>query len=57
MPTVEFPDGYQVSVVGGRVVSAPNAPKLVIASDAGATTISVVVSTAADGVGAGMNTV
>lgn len=57
VPTVEFPSGYQVSVVGGHVVSAPNAPKLVIASDAGATTISVVVSTAGDGVGAGMNTV
>ncbi len=57
VPAVEFPDGYQVSVNGGHVVSAPNAPELVIASGAGATTISVVVSAAADGVGAGMNAV
>jgi endoglycosylceramidase len=25
VPSVEFPDGYQVSVTGGEVVSTPNA--------------------------------
>jgi hypothetical protein len=34
VPSVEFPDGYQVSVTGGEVVSAPNAAELVIASNA-----------------------
>jgi endoglycosylceramidase len=43
-PVVEFPDGYQVTVDGGHVVSAANAPELVIASDAGATTVSVTVT-------------
>jgi endoglycosylceramidase len=46
VPSVEFPNGYQVSVTGGEVVSAPNAPELVIASDAGANTVNVVVSPA-----------
>jgi endoglycosylceramidase len=41
VPAVEFPNGYEVSVTGGEVVSAPNAPELVIASNAGASTISV----------------
>jgi endoglycosylceramidase len=26
VPSVEFPDGYQVSVTGGEVVSAPPTP-------------------------------
>jgi endoglycosylceramidase len=43
MPAVAFPNGYQVRVVGGHIVSAANAPQLIIASDAGATDISVVV--------------
>ncbi|WP_152664790.1 PGRS repeat-containing protein [Mycobacterium sp. UM_Kg27] len=47
VPEVIYPDGYDVSVTGGHVVSAPNAPVLVIASDAGATTISVTVTPAA----------
>ncbi|WP_293056719.1 cellulase family glycosylhydrolase [Mycobacterium sp.] len=46
VPAVEFPNGYQVSVTGGQVVSAPDAPELVVASD-GATTVSVTVSPAA----------
>jgi endoglycosylceramidase len=46
VPTVEFPDGYQVMVTGGEVVSAPNAADLVIASNAGANTITVTVSQA-----------
>jgi endoglycosylceramidase len=50
VPTVEFPNGYQATVTGGQVVSAPNAPVLVIASDDGASTINVVVSPAAGGV-------
>jgi endoglycosylceramidase len=52
VPAVEFPNGYEVSVVGGQVVSAPDAPELVIASNAGASTVSVVVTATADG-GAG----
>ncbi len=46
VPTVEFPSGYQVSVTGGQAVSDPDAPALVIASDAGAGTVDVVVSRA-----------
>jgi endoglycosylceramidase len=52
VPAVEFPNGYEVSVVGGHVVSASDAPELVIASNAGASTVSVVVTATADG-GAG----
>jgi endoglycosylceramidase len=44
VPAVEFPNGYEVSVTGGEVVSAPNASKLVIASNAGASIISVTVT-------------
>ncbi len=43
IPSVEFPDGYQVSVTGGEVMSAPNAAELVIASS-GASTVTVTVS-------------
>jgi len=46
VPSVEFPDGYTVSVTGGEVVSAPNASDLVIASNPGAATVSVTVSPA-----------
>ncbi|HTZ15002.1 MAG TPA: cellulase family glycosylhydrolase [Mycobacterium sp.] len=49
VPSVEFPDGYTVSVTGGEVVSAPNAAELVIASNAGASTISVTVSPVTSG--------
>ncbi len=52
VPAVEFPNGYEVSVTGGQVVSAPDAPELVIASSAGASTVSVMVTTTTDG-GAG----
>ena len=45
VPSVEFPDGYQVSVTGGEVMSAPNAAELVIASS-GASTVTVTVSAA-----------
>ncbi|HEU4361207.1 MAG TPA: cellulase family glycosylhydrolase [Mycobacterium sp.] len=43
-PTIEYPNGYQLQVTGGHVVSAANAPELVIASNAGATTVNVTVS-------------
>ncbi|CAJ1497747.1 cellulase family glycosylhydrolase [[Mycobacterium] holstebronense] len=47
VPALQYPDGYQVSVTGGHVVSAPGAPVLVIASDSGASsTITVVVTRA-----------
>ncbi len=49
VPALAFPRGYQVSVTGGQVVSGPNAPVLVIASDAGAAAVDVVVSAAAGG--------
>jgi endoglycosylceramidase len=42
-PSVEFPAGYTVTVSGGSVVSAPNAPTLVIASAPGATSVTVTV--------------
>jgi endoglycosylceramidase len=45
VPSVEFPDGYQVSVTGGEVASAPNAAELVITST-GASQVSVTVSAA-----------
>jgi endoglycosylceramidase len=45
-PAVEFPDGYTVSVTGGEVVSAPNAAELVIASNSGASSVSVTVTPA-----------
>lgn len=47
VPAVIYPNGYDVTVTGGHVVSAPNVPVLIIASDAGATTISVTVTAAA----------
>ncbi|HEU4361392.1 MAG TPA: cellulase family glycosylhydrolase [Mycobacterium sp.] len=47
VPATEYPNGYQVSVTGGQVVSAPGAPVLVIASTGRADTVNVVVSPAA----------
>jgi endoglycosylceramidase len=49
VPAIEFPNGYQVTVTGGEVVSSHNAPELVIASDGSASTISVTVSPASVG--------
>jgi endoglycosylceramidase len=49
VPVVEFPNGYQVSVTGGQVVSSANAPVLIIAADDGASTVNVNVSPAASG--------
>lgn len=44
VPAIAFPNGYQVDIIGGQVVSAPNAPELVISSDDGATSVHVVVT-------------
>jgi|GEM_PF-5293888 len=44
IPNVEFPDGYQVSVTGGEVFSAPDLADLVIVSNAEASAVSVTVS-------------
>ena len=49
VPDVEYPTGYTVSVTGGHVVSAPNAPRLAVAADDGATTVDVVVTAAPTG--------
>ena len=47
VPESGYPNGYTVSVTGGQVVSTPNAPRLVIAADNGATAVSVVVTATA----------
>jgi endoglycosylceramidase len=52
VPSVEYPNGYDVVVTGGHVVSAPDAPELVIASDNGASTVSVEVIPATVGTAA-----
>ena len=44
VPAIEYPNGYQVTVRGGQVVSAPNAPVLAVVADAGADTVDVVVT-------------
>lgn len=44
VPAVAYPNGYTVAVTGGHVVSAANAPTLVIASDTGAGIVRVVVT-------------
>jgi endoglycosylceramidase len=44
VPEIAFPAGYSVAVTGGHVVSAAGAPVLLIASDAGAKTVEVVVT-------------
>lgn len=46
VPPIVYPNGYQVSVTGGTVTSAPNAPVLVVTSDAGAGSVSVTVTPA-----------
>lgn len=44
VPAIAYPDGYTVSVTGGHVTSSPGAPRLVIAADEGAGTVTVVVT-------------
>lgn len=46
VPQIQYPDGYQVTVTGGQVVSNPDAPVLVIASNAGAGSVTVTVAPA-----------
>jgi endoglycosylceramidase len=43
-PPIEYPNGYHVSVKGGQVVSAPNAPLLTVAADGSSDTVEVVVT-------------
>lgn len=42
-PVTAYPNGYQVSVTGGQVTSAPGTTELVIASNGGAASVSVTV--------------
>lgn len=44
VPTDQYPNGYTVHVTGGHVTSGPNAPVLIISSDAGAATVNVTVT-------------
>jgi endoglycosylceramidase len=44
VPAIAYPNGYTVNVTGGHVTSGPDAGRLVVAADAGATTVSVVVT-------------
>lgn len=46
MPAVTYPNGYTVTVTGGHVASAANAPTLVIASDTDTGVVQVVVTAA-----------
>jgi endoglycosylceramidase len=44
VPAIEYPNGYQVSVTGGQVVSAPNAPVLAIVANPGVDAVDLVVT-------------
>lgn len=44
MPALQYPDGYRVTVQGGRVTSAANAMVLEVANTSGATQVTVQVS-------------
>ncbi len=44
VPPIEYPNGYRVSVTGGQVVSAPNAPVLAVVANVGVDTVDVVVT-------------
>ncbi|HEU4361804.1 MAG TPA: cellulase family glycosylhydrolase, partial [Mycobacterium sp.] len=44
VPAIEYPNGYEVVVTGGHVISPADAPVLIIASNAGANTVNVTVS-------------
>lgn len=46
VPAIQYPAGYQVTVTGGTVISAPNATMLRILSNAAISTITVKVSAA-----------
>src|SRR5690625_2090515 len=49
VPSLAYPDGYQVHVTGGHMVSDSGAAVLVVASDPGADVVTVVVSPASGG--------
>ena len=44
VPPIEYPNGYRVTVQGGQVVSAPNAPVLAIVANPGADAVDLVVT-------------
>ena len=44
VPAIEYPNGYQVSIKGGQVVSAPSAPVLTVVADPGVDSVEVVVT-------------
>jgi endoglycosylceramidase len=44
VPAIEYPNGYQVTIKGGQVVSAPNAPLLTVVADTGADAVDLVVT-------------
>src|SRR5262249_46309214 len=44
VPPVEYPNGYQVSVKGGQVVSVPNAALLIVAADGSTDTVELTVT-------------
>jgi endoglycosylceramidase len=41
VPALQYPNGYRISVSGGRVVAGRGTSRLSIAADAGAATVSV----------------
>lgn len=43
VPASDYPDGYRVEVVGGRLTSAPGAAVLTVANEPGASTVTVTV--------------
>lgn len=43
VPALQYPNGYQVDVIGGHVVSGPGSSVLIIAADQGAATVDVMV--------------
>jgi len=46
VPGPQYPDGYEATVVGGEVTSAPNAGHLTVVADPGSTEVSVAVTRA-----------
>jgi endoglycosylceramidase len=45
-PQIQYPQGYRATVIGAHVTSAPNAPELQMAADAGADEINVTITPA-----------
>jgi endoglycosylceramidase len=44
VPAIEYPNGYRVTIEGGQVVSAPNAPVLAVVANQGADAVDLVVT-------------